>query len=76
MDKEYDKLRESVASQIDSLMKQKGLNQTNLADAMGKPRATVVRMLDNPNNSPRLTTLYNFAKALNVEVEIKFKEKK
>lgn len=68
-------IKEMIAEKISKAMEEKGINQTDLAKAMGTSRASVRRLLDPGNHSLRLHTLEKAANVVGKQVEIKLVDK-
>lgn len=54
-------------------MRDKGINQTQLADLVGVTPASISKMLKSPEKS-KVLTLAKVAKALNVDLSLFFRE--
>ena len=75
--KEYDnlELEFQLLSEMLSARKEAGLNQSQVADIMGKKQAAIARLessLSSGEHSPSLTTLKNYASAVGCHLDIKF----
>lgn len=60
--------KESMVHRIKQLMKQRGMNQRDLAVKLKVSPAVISRILNQPSRSPRLDTLSRIAQALAVPV--------
>ena len=75
--KEYDDLdlEFQLLSEMLGARKEAGLNQSQVADLMGKKQAAIARLessLSSGEHSPSLTTLKQYATAVGCHLDIKF----
>jgi len=75
--KEYDNLdlEFQILSEMLDARKEAGLNQSQVADLMGKKQASIARLeasLSSGKHSPSLTTLKQYASAVGCHLDIKF----
>ena len=75
--KEYDDLEVEfqLLGEMLSARKEAGLNQSQIADIMGKKQAAIARLessLSSGEHSPSLTTLKSYASAVGCHLDIRF----
>ena len=75
--KEYDdlELEFQLLSEMLTARKEVGLNQSQVADIMGKKQAAIARLessLSSGEHSPSLTTLKQYASAVGCHLDIRF----
>ena len=75
--KEYDDLdlEFQLLSEMLTARKEAGLNQSQIADIMGKKQASIARLessLSSGEHSPSLTTLKQYASAVGCHLDIRF----
>ena len=75
--KEYDDLdlEFQLLNEMLTFRKKAGLNQSQVADKMGKKQATIARLessLSSGEHSPSLTTLKQYASAVGCHLDIRF----